>query len=54
MAESLTKHSLSTIANLGLDIDLDRLRAETDKLGLINLQTLNLQMDLDYVTITKN
>ena len=33
MAESLTKHSLPTIANLGLDIDLDRLRAETDKLA---------------------
>ena len=33
MAESLNKHNLPTIANLGLNIDLDRLRTETDKLA---------------------
>ena len=33
MAESLTKHSLPTIADLGLNIDLERLRIETDKLA---------------------
>ena len=53
MAESLTKHSLLTIANLGLDIDLDRLRAETDKLAdkFTDVESAN---GLDYVTITKN
>lgn len=33
MAESLNKHNLPTIADLGLDIDLERLRTETDKLA---------------------
>ena len=31
--DKLSKHNLPTVADLGLNIDLDRLRKETDKLA---------------------
>tara|TARA_B100000902_G_scaffold241168_1_gene228417 strand:- start:2884 stop:3510 length:627 start_codon:yes stop_codon:yes gene_type:complete len=56
MEKFVNKHSLPTIADLGLNIDLERLRKETDKLAdkFVDVRTANPMLCDNHIELVKN
>ena len=54
--DKLSKHNLPTVADLGLNIDLDRLRKETDKLAdkFVDVETANPMLCDNHMELVKN
>ena len=54
--DKLSKHNLPTIADLGLNIDLDRLRKETDKLAdkFVDVRTANPMLCDNHIELVKD
>lgn len=52
----MNKKSLPTIADLGLDVDLDKLRAETDKLAekFVDVRTANPMLCMNHEELVKD
>ena len=54
--DKLSKHNLPTVADLGLNIDLDRLRKETDKLAdkFVDVKTANPMLCDNHMELVKD
>ena len=54
--DKLSKHNLPTVMDMGLDIDLDLLRAETDKLSekFVDVRTANPMLCMNHEELVKS